>query len=97
MDALYSGNNPTLILMGHSLGGAVAVEVARLLPCVAGLIVIDVAEGTALESLSAMQSVLRGRPNIFRSIDEAILWSHKSGMVYNLDAAKISMPGQIKK
>lgn len=86
-----------IILIGHSMGGAVAVEVASLLPTVKAVCVIDVVEGTALDALSSMQSILRGRPSSFKSIEEAILWSYKSGQTHNMEAARVSMPGQIKK
>lgn len=40
----------------------------------AGLIVIDVVEGTAMDALSSMQSFLRGRPNNFNSLQNAVEW-----------------------
>lgn len=70
---LYPNNNPPLIMVGHSMGGAIAVDVATKYH-VTGLVVIDVVEGTALESLSSMQSILRGRPTSFESIEDAIRW-----------------------
>lgn len=79
------------------MGGAVAVQAASQLPNASGLCVIDVVEGTALDSLSSMQSILRGRPKSFKSLEQAILWSYKSGQTHNLEAARVSMPGQIKK
>lgn len=56
------------------MGGAVAVDVAAHLDGVIAVCVIDVVEGTALESLSSMQSVLRGRPTSFKSVEHAIQW-----------------------
>lgn len=58
------------------MGGAVAVEAAEIIPNVVGLCVIDVVEGSALESLSAMQSILRGRPTSFQSLEHAIQWRY---------------------
>ncbi|XP_018320634.1 protein phosphatase methylesterase 1 [Agrilus planipennis] len=92
---LYGESMPPIILVGHSLGGAVAVEAASLINA-AGVCVIDVVEGTALESLSSMQSILRGRPSSFKTIDDAIQWSFRGGQTHNLEAARVSMPGQIK-
>lgn len=40
----------------------------------AGLIVIDVVEGTAMDALSSMQSFLRGRPHNFNSLQNAVEW-----------------------
>lgn len=74
VNVLYEDDPPVIILIGHSMGGAVAVEAAYLIPAVKGVCVIDVVEGTALESLSSMQSILRGRPSSFKSIEQAILW-----------------------
>ena len=99
---LYQNSLPELILMGHSMGGAIAVHYADkcddelIAPRISGLIVIDVVEGTAKEALSAMQQVLRERPKGFKSIPYAIEWCVRSGQTRNLEAARISMPGQIK-
>ncbi|BES92825.1 Probable protein phosphatase methylesterase 1 [Nesidiocoris tenuis] len=88
-----------IVLIGHSLGGSIAVHAGHHpnIQSLIGLIVIDVVEGTALGALSSMQSILRGRPQYFNSIEDAIKWSVQSGQVKNLESAKISMPGQIKK
>ncbi|KAK4872086.1 hypothetical protein RN001_016210 [Aquatica leii] len=93
---IYGNESTSFILIGHSLGGAVVVEAAKLIAGVVGVCVIDVVEGTALESLSSMQSILRGRPNSFNSVEQAIQWSFRSGQTHNIEAARISMPGQIK-
>ena len=67
---------PPVILVGHSMGGAMAVHTAaaELLPTLCGLIVIDVVEGTAMEALASMQSFLRSRPKQFSSLENAIEW-----------------------
>ena len=46
-----SVNPPAVILIGHSLGGAVCVHAANkgLIPSLAGLVVIDVVEGNYLK------------------------------------------------
>ncbi|XP_022901193.1 protein phosphatase methylesterase 1 [Onthophagus taurus] len=93
---IFTENIPPVVLIGHSMGGAIAVESAYLIQTAVALCVIDVVEGSAMESLSAMQSILRGRPNSFKTIDQAIQWSFRSGQTHNLEAARISMPGQIK-
>lgn len=66
-------NNP-VILVGHSMGGAVAVRAAPLISNLCGLGVIDVVEGTAMDALASMQSFLRSRPSSFSSISQAIEW-----------------------
>ncbi|CAH1388553.1 unnamed protein product [Nezara viridula] len=87
-----------VILIGHSLGGSIAVHAAHNsnLSSLNGIVVIDVVEGTALGALSSMQSILRGRPQSFNSIEDAIKWSVQSGQLKNIESAKISMPGQLK-
>lgn len=88
---------PSFLLMGHSMGGAIAVHVGHMhiVPTLVGIVVIDVVEGTALESLQSMQSFLRSRPNFFKSISNAIEWCVRSGQIRNIESAKVSMPGQI--
>ncbi|XP_055377251.1 protein phosphatase methylesterase 1 [Condylostylus longicornis] len=97
VSVLFPDQCPPIYLIGHSMGGAIAVHVANmeLIPGLIGVTVIDVVEGTALEALASMQSFLRSRPKYFKSITNAIEWCVRSGQVRNLDSAKISMPGQI--
>lgn len=94
---LYEDSPPRFLLLGHSMGGAIAVHIAHmhLVPTLLGIVVIDVVEGTALESLQSMQSFLRSRPNYFKSIPTAIEWCVRSGQIRNVESAKVSMPGQI--
>ncbi|XP_054166830.1 protein phosphatase methylesterase 1-like [Oppia nitens] len=93
-------NIPPLVLMGHSMGGAIAVHCSilleELIPRIIGLIVIDVVEGTAMDALQSMQSFLRSRPTSFATLEKAIEWCVRSGQTRNIEAAKLSMPGQLK-
>ncbi|XP_048091969.1 protein phosphatase methylesterase 1-like [Alosa alosa] len=97
--ATYGEIPPPIILVGHSMGGAIAVHAASgsLLPSVVGLVVIDVVEGSAMDVLHSMQNFLRGRPKSFKTIDHAIEWSVKSGQIRNLESAKVSMVGQVRR
>ncbi|CAK9806398.1 Protein phosphatase methylesterase 1 [Anthophora quadrimaculata] len=88
-------NNP-VILVGHSMGGAVAVRAAPLILNLYGLGVIDVVEGTAMDALASMQSFLRSRPSSFSSVSQAVEWCVRSGQIRNIESAKVSVPGQIK-
>ena len=90
-----SDNRP-VIMVGHSLGGAVAVRTAPLVSNVVGVIVIDVVEGTAIDALRSMQGFLRSRPSTFSTISKAVEWCVRSGQIRNLHSAKVSVPGQIK-
>lgn len=67
---------PPTVLMGHSMGGAIAVHAAynNCVSSVVALIVIDVVEGTAVDALASMQSFLRSRPTSFKSVKDAITW-----------------------
>lgn len=94
---MYPENAPQIMIVGHSMGGAICVHIShlRLIPTLLGCVVIDVVEGTAMEALASMQSFLRSRPTHFKSIQHAIEWSIRSGQIRNVDSAKVSMPGQI--
>jgi len=96
---LYPDPTTEFILVGHSLGGAIVSNVAskQMLKKIFGLIVIDVVEGTALESLVHMQNVLMSRPTSFKSETEAIEWSITSHTIRNVESAKISVPSQLTK
>ena len=54
-----------------SMGGALAVHVvaSNRLKKTAALCVVDVVEGTAMESLSKMRPFLESRPESFRSVE----------------------------
>jgi protein phosphatase methylesterase 1 len=98
IEKLYEGKQaPRILLIGHSMGGAIAVHIAnmQLISSLAGIIVIDVVEGTAMDSLQSMQSFLRSRPTNFKSIENAIEWCVRSGQIRNVESAKVSMPSQI--
>jgi len=81
------------------MGGALAVHAASrgLIPGLIGLTVIDVVEGSAMEALHSMQNFLRGRPDKFRTQEQAIEWCVRSGQVRNLESARVSMPTQIRR
>nr|CAG4650224.1 EOG090X07NZ [Sida crystallina] len=95
--AVFGEDAPPIVLVGHSMGGAIAVHTAAAdqLPTLAGLIVIDVVEGTAMEALTSMQSFLRSRPRQFTSLETAVEWSVRSGQIRNAESARVSVPGQL--
>ncbi|TGZ63440.1 hypothetical protein CRM22_006926 [Opisthorchis felineus] len=97
--AMYPTEAPPIILVGHSMGGAVAVHVAhkRTIPSLAGLVVIDVVEGSALNSLQGMSTFLKSRPQFFESLSHAIEWSVRSCQLRNVRSARVSFPGQLKR
>ncbi|XVF30181.1 hypothetical protein REPUB_Repub16aG0035100 [Reevesia pubescens] len=98
LKALYEDSPPAIVLVGHSMGGSVAVHVAakKTLRSLAGLVVVDVVEGTAMASLVHMQKILKNRMQHFSSIEKAIEWSVRGGSVRNIDAARVSIPTTLK-
>uniref|UniRef100_H2LZ61 Protein phosphatase methylesterase 1 n=1 Tax=Oryzias latipes TaxID=8090 RepID=H2LZ61_ORYLA len=99
VEVLYGENPPPILIIGHSMGGAIAVHTAtaNYVPSLLGLCVIDVVEGTAMDALNSMQNFLRSRPKTFKSLENAIEWSVKSGQIRNIESARVSMGGQVKK
>ncbi|XP_061559145.1 protein phosphatase methylesterase 1 [Phycodurus eques] len=99
VEALYGDNPPPIMVIGHSMGGAIAVHTAAAnhIPSLLGLCVIDVVEGTAMDALNSMQNFLRSRPKMFKSLENAIEWSVKSGQIRNIESARVSMRGQVKR
>ena len=76
-DELTWSELPSLILIGHSLGGAVVTDVAlsgKFANAVLGYAVLDVVEGSAIDALQSMRSYLSTRPKTFQSIASGIEW-----------------------
>ena len=94
-----SGKETRLVLVGHSAGGAIAVRTAlkeSISHYLAGLIVIDVVEGTAMQSLDKMLFVLAQRPTAFETVEKAVEWAIESGMCKRRTSAEISVPSMLK-
>mmetsp|Transcript_3293 Transcript_3293/g.11942 ORF Transcript_3293/g.11942 Transcript_3293/m.11942 type:complete len:420 (+) Transcript_3293:119-1378(+) len=85
------------LLVGHSLGGAVAVRAARTgeLRNLCGLVVIDLVEGTAMAALPYMEGLIKGQPQGFASVRKGVEWCMTSGQCKNMEAACISFPPRI--
>eukprot|EP00262_Sarcandra_glabra_P009005 TRINITY_DN22980_c0_g1_i1.p1 TRINITY_DN22980_c0_g1~~TRINITY_DN22980_c0_g1_i1.p1 ORF type:complete len:337 (+),score=49.53 TRINITY_DN22980_c0_g1_i1:140-1150(+) len=98
LKAMYGDSPPAIVLVGHSMGGSVAVHVAakKLIASLAGLIVVDVVEGTAMASLIHMQKILSSRMHYFRTIEKAVEWSVKGGSLRNVESARLSVPSTLK-
>jgi len=94
-DRLNWPKMPDIILIGHSLGGAVVTEVAhqRLLgDSVLGYGVLDVVEGSAMDALQSMESYLLTRPRSFPSLASGIEWHTRSRTIRNTTSARVSVP-----
>jgi len=98
MRAVYPERIPPLLLIGHSLGAALAVHLtaSKQLP-VCGLVMVDLVEGTAVDSLFHMRGIVESRPTLFRSPEAAVAWSLRAGAVRNVTSARFSMPDQLVK
>ncbi|XP_074304975.1 uncharacterized protein LOC141639891 [Silene latifolia] len=98
LKTMYEESPPAIVLVGHSMGGSVAIHIAakRTLPSLAGLVVVDVVEGTALASLVHMQKILSSRMKNFSSVEKAIEWSIKGGSLRNIDSARVSISSTLK-
>jgi protein phosphatase methylesterase 1 len=86
---------PPLVLIGHSLGGAVVTDVAKggkLGNTVLGYAVLDVVEGSAIEALQSMQTYLSTRPLGFPSLESGIEWHIRSRTIRNSVSARTSVP-----
>ncbi|KAG5638531.1 hypothetical protein H0H81_012031 [Sphagnurus paluster] len=87
---------PTLLLVGHSMGGSVVVRCCPILLQhhyrITGVAVLDVVEGSAIEALPHMHSLLNARPDGFNSPEEAIEWHVTTNTIRNAQSARISIP-----
>ena len=80
------GALPSVVLVGHSLGGAVVTELAqagKLGGDLLGFAVLDVVEGSAMDALQSMQTYLSTRPGGFASTQSAIDWHIRSRTIRN--------------
>ncbi|KAL1906345.1 Protein phosphatase methylesterase 1 [Sporothrix stenoceras] len=91
---------PPLILVGHSLGGAVVTDLAfsgRLnttptSSSLLGFAVLDVVEGSAMDALQSMQTYLGTRPPGFPTLENGIEWHIRSRTIRNATSARTSVP-----
>ncbi|CZS91110.1 probable protein phosphatase methylesterase 1 [Rhynchosporium agropyri] len=90
---------PLIVLIGHSLGGAVVTDVAesgKLGNSVLGYAVLDVVEGSAIDALQSMQTYLSTRPAGFPSLESGIEWHIRSRTIRNSMSARTSVPALLK-
>ncbi|KZF25988.1 protein phosphatase methylesterase [Xylona heveae TC161] len=91
---------PSMILVGHSLGGAVVTDVAKtgeLGDKLLGYAVLDVVEGSAMDALQSMQTYLSSRPPAFPSIASGIEWHTRSRTIRNPTSARVSVPSLLRR
>lgn len=86
---------PSLILIGHSLGGSVVTDVANRGTFGSSLLayaVLDIVERTAIEALSSMDGYLKTRPAHFPNLDAGIEWHIRTHLIRNMESARVSVP-----
>ncbi|KAF3938400.1 hypothetical protein ABW19_dt0200411 [Dactylella cylindrospora] len=86
---------PPIVLIGHSLGGAVITDVAKrglLGDKLLAYAVLDVVEGSAMDALQSMQSYLMSRPLGFTTLNQGIEWHVRSRTIRNGRSARVSVP-----
>lgn len=86
---------PPIILVGHSLGGAVVTDLAvtgNLGASLLGYAVLDVVEGSAIDALQSMQTYLSTRPGGFATVQTGIEWHIRTRTVRNSISARTSVP-----
>jgi len=91
----------TMIILGHSLGGGVAVKTCKhilktefnkdLYDKIQGLIVVDVVEGSAKEAIPFMMKVVNNKQKEFNNIEEAIKYMNNT-QIKNLQSCNVSIP-----
>ena len=77
LSTFISKHQPSsLFLLGHSLGGSIFAKYVNEHPDdkIKGLILLDIVEETAVQSLNAMPQFIERRPKSFDSVFRAILW-----------------------
>ncbi|CEJ85728.1 Putative Protein phosphatase methylesterase 1 [[Torrubiella] hemipterigena] len=91
---------PPIILVGHSLGGAVITDLAstgKLGNSLLGYVVLDVVEGSAMDALHSMQTYLSTRPTGFASVESGIDWHIRTRTVRSSVSARSSVPALLIK
>lgn len=86
---------PPIMLVGHSLGGAVVTDLAKtgkLGSSVLGYVVLDVVEGSAIDALQSMHTYLSTRPMGFATLQAGIDWHIRSRTIRNSVSARTSVP-----
>ncbi|KAI0398437.1 Alpha/Beta hydrolase protein [Xylariaceae sp. FL0594] len=86
---------PPVILVGHSMGGAVVTELARsgrLGSALLGYAVLDVVEGSAIDATRHMNTYLATRPQGFPSVESGIEWHMRTRTIRNPASARTSVP-----
>lgn len=110
LGAFLTRSKRRVVVIGHSMGGAIAARCAALIenanressssyPAeLAGLVLVDIVEGSALSALPAMGALVDSRPSEFATLEDAMRWSSsRGGGTTNTRSASVSLPSQLRK
>jgi protein phosphatase methylesterase 1 len=86
--------NKRLLMVGHSLGGSIAIRAAYTLKP-AGVFVLDTIEGIALAAMPNMKHILGSRPPSFATPKDAIRYIGHSGEMMSTTSAAVSSAGRL--
>ncbi|XBW35665.1 hypothetical protein QEN19_001236 [Hanseniaspora menglaensis] len=96
----------SIIFIGHSLGGSICTHLVASTKetqkkakeeiywekNVLGLILLDIIEEVAIDSLSQMAGVIQKTVNKFSNLKQCLKWHLENHIVQNYDSAKFSVP-----
>jgi protein phosphatase methylesterase 1 len=97
LDKLTMEQNPRpgVLLVGHSLGGAVVSKMAKMEeypgPFI-GIVLIDTCGDVTLKTLDQAYLKASNRPKSFETLKGAITWASKTNFPRNVNSACISIP-----
>ena len=96
----------SIIVVGHSMGGSIATKAVNFAQNnlseeewtkhIMGLFIIDVVEGSAMDALPFMESIVLKRPAKFQSLQEVVQFGYSNRSVRDLTSARVSMPSQVE-
>lgn len=91
---------PHVVVLGHSMGGAIATRAAASgrIGHLAGLVVLDLVEGSAMAALPSMNAILSNMPASFPDLQHAIAWNIGTGSgSRNMESAAVAVPAQLRR
>jgi len=109
-DESKSSTRANVVVVGHSMGGAVAARLASLIESnerdcesgsssmtLRGLVLVDIVEGSAIRALPAMRALAESRPKTFASMEDAEAWvSTRGGGTTNARSMALTLPSQLR-
>jgi len=99
-DAVFTPSTHVIVL-GHSMGGSIAVRTALKASGhfkLAGIVVVDIVEGSAMAALPSMNRIIDATPPCFPDLPAAIAYGMTSGSgAQSGAAARVTIPARLRK